>query len=112
MESIGIIGAGPAGIMAALIASRIGNTVHLFETNAQIGRKLLVTGSGRCNITNLNAQPGSYSCSDPSLLNPLFEKMSPERLRKELHELGILTYATEDGWCYPVSESAANVVDA
>jgi predicted Rossmann fold flavoprotein len=111
MESIGIVGAGPAGIMAALKASQSGKTVHLFETNNQIGRKLLVTGAGRCNVTNLNAQPKSYYCSNPSLLNPLFEHISPDRLREELHELGILTYTTEDGWCYPVSESAANVVE-
>lgn len=111
MKTIGIIGAGPAGIMAALKASRAGNAVHLFETNNLIGRKLLVTGSGRCNITNLNAKPQSYYCSDPSFLRPLFEQYPPERFRKELLQLGILTYATDDGWCYPVSESAANVVD-
>ena len=112
MESIGVIGAGPAGIMAALKASQAGKTVHLFETNNQVGRKLLVTGAGRCNITNLNAQPKTYTCSDSSLLQPLFERLPPEQLLKELRTLGILTFATEDGWCYPVSESAANVVEA
>jgi predicted Rossmann fold flavoprotein len=111
MEIIGIVGAGPAGIMAALKASRTGKKVHLFESNNLIGRKLLVTGSGRCNITNLNAKPESYYCSDSSLLQSLFEQFPPERLQKELLKLGILTYATDDGWCYPVSESAANVAD-
>ena len=107
-----MIGAGPAGIMAALKASQAGKTVHLFETNHQVGRKLLVTGAGRCNITNLNAQPNNYTCSDSSLLQPLFERLPPEQLLKELRQWGILTFATEDGWCYPVSESAANVVEA
>jgi len=111
MEIIGIVGAGPAGIMAALKASRAGKKVHLFESNNLIGMKLLVTGSGRCNITNLNAKPESYYCSDSSLLQSLFEQFPPERLQKELLKLGILTYATDDGWCYPVSESAANVAD-
>ena len=111
MEIIGIVGAGPAGIMAALKASRAGKKVHLFESNNLIGRKLLVTGSGRCNITNLNAKPESYYCSDSSSLQSLFEQFPPERLQKELLKLGILTYATDDGWCYPVSESAANVAD-
>jgi hypothetical protein len=110
MQTIGIIGAGPAGIMAALKASQTNKVIQIFETNNQIGRKLLVTGSGRCNITNLNARPESYFCSDTSLLKPLFEQFPPERLRKELNQLGILTYPTEDGWCYPISESAANVV--
>jgi hypothetical protein len=111
MEIIGIIGAGPAGIMSALKASQDGKTVYLFESNNLVGRKLLVTGSGRCNITNLNAKLDSYFCSDSSLLRPLFEHFPPERLQKELLELGILTYATDDGWCYPVSGSAANVVE-
>ena len=77
MEIIGIVGAGPAGIMAALKANRAGKKVNLFESNNLIGRKLLVTGSGRCNITNLNAKPESYYCSDSSLLQSLFEQFPP-----------------------------------
>jgi predicted Rossmann fold flavoprotein len=98
--------------MAALKASRAGKKIHLFDSNNQIGRKLLVTGSGRCNITNLNANPESYYCANPSFLQPLFIQYPPELLRKEVRQSSILTYATSDGWCYPVSESAATVVDA
>jgi predicted Rossmann fold flavoprotein len=112
METIGIIGAGPAGIMAALKANFGESKVLLFDSNAQIGRKLLVTGSGRCNITNLNANPSSYACSNPTQLKPLFDRYSPSNLLKEFRKVGILTYATPDSWCYPVSESAATVVDA
>jgi hypothetical protein len=82
----------------------------LIEANPVIGRKLLVTGSGRCNITNLKASPERYACSDQDFMKSLLARMDPPQLRARLAELGILTYATPDGWCYPYSESAQNVV--
>ena len=109
---IAIVGAGPAGIMAALEAARLGAEVHLFDTNAVVGRKLLVTGNGRCNISNLHAAPDRYTCPDPSALATVFSAWGPEAVLARLEEHGILTYATADGWCYPLSESAATVVDA
>ncbi len=109
---VGIVGAGPAGIMAALEAARAGAEVHLFDTNALIGRKLLVTGNSRCNITNLRATADRYTCSEPTALATVLKAWGPERVLTRLEEYGILTYATDDGWCYPLSESAATVVDA
>jgi predicted flavoprotein YhiN len=47
-----IVGGGPAGMMAAIVASREGNEVTLIEKNNILGKKLLITGKGRCNITN------------------------------------------------------------
>lgn len=58
---IAIVGAGPAGIMAAIQASCGQNEVVLFEQNSRIGKKLLVTGSGRCNLTNANLSPQRYT---------------------------------------------------
>lgn len=52
MNRIGVIGAGPAGIMASLAASDNNNKVYLIEKNEKIGKKLFITGKGRCNITN------------------------------------------------------------
>jgi len=72
---------------------------------------LLVTGAGRCNITNLNVSPERFTCNDPSFIPSVLALVSPARLREELARLGILTYATADGWCYPLSESAQAVVD-
>lgn len=51
-EKIGVIGAGPAGIIAAGIAGSRGKDVTLIEKNERIGKKLFITGKGRCNITN------------------------------------------------------------
>ena len=48
MKKISVIGGGPAGIMAAATAARCGNKVIIFEKNSDLGRKLLITGKGRC----------------------------------------------------------------
>jgi len=109
---IAIVGAGPAGIMAALEAARQGVHVTLFDTNAIVGRKLLVTGNGRCNISNVNAAAGCYTCADRTFLETAFSLFGHEETVTCLHELGILIYATPDGWCYPLSNSAAAVADA
>ena len=109
---IGIVGAGPAGIMAALEAASRGARVSLFDTNAIVGRKLLVTGNGRCNISNQRADPGSYSCGDRRFVAACLGRFGPPEALARLAELGIPTHATPDGWCYPLSNSAASVAQA
>jgi len=109
---IGVVGAGPAGIMAALEAARQGVHVTLFDTNAIVGRKLLVTGNGRCNISNVHAAADCYTCDDRAFLETAFSLFGHAETIACLHELGIPTYATTDGWCYPLSNSAATVADA
>ncbi|MFO7916639.1 MAG: aminoacetone oxidase family FAD-binding enzyme [Anaerolineae bacterium] len=109
---IGIVGAGPAGMMAALEAARRGAEVLLFDTNPMVGRKLLVTGAGRCNISNRHVRAEAYACADSDFLEIAFERWGHDRTMERLAELGIATYATHDGWCYPLSDSAATVADA
>lgn len=110
--NFGIIGAGPAGIFSALMIKEQNpeNTVVIFDGNQKIGRKLFATGNGRCNITNMNAGPESYYSVKPEDLSPVFSQFGPAAIRKKLNELGIPTVQTEDGWVYPQSYSAANVV--
>ncbi|MBC7236586.1 MAG: aminoacetone oxidase family FAD-binding enzyme [Chloroflexi bacterium] len=108
---IGVVGAGPAGILAALEAAHLGARVLLFDTNPMIGRKLLVTGNGRCNISNVHATAAAYHCADARFLEMAFRRFGHPETVERLRELGILIYATPDGWCYPLSESAAAVAD-
>ena len=109
---IGIIGAGPAGIFSALAIKEKNPSVEtvIFDGNQKIGRKLFATGNGRCNITNMNAGPDSYFSCRPGDIRPVFEQQDPMRIREKLKTLGIPTVQTEDGWVYPQSYSAANVV--
>lgn len=110
--SVAVIGAGASGLMAALYAAWNGAAVTLFERNDAIGRKLLVTGSGRCNLTNDAVRPEAYANADPSWLAALLSTFGRTHLLETLQRIGIPTRATHDGWYYPLSESAASVVEA
>ncbi len=111
-KTIAIIGAGPAGMLAALLAAERGAQVTLFDSNPAVGRKLLVTGAGRCNLTNANIAPERYACADAGWLAQLFTQFGRDDLLGALAEIGVLASPTWDGWYYPRSESAATVVDA
>ena len=84
--------------------------MHLFDANPKVGKKLLVTGSGKCNITNLQAAPNAYDTDDTDNLASVLAQLPPEPFRLRLAEMGIFTSATSDGWVYPLSLSAGNVV--
>jgi predicted Rossmann fold flavoprotein len=108
---IGIIGAGASGIFAALTAAQGGAHVTLFDHNAEIGKKLLVTGSGRCNLTNAALSPEKYSCADTAWMQAFLHAFPLQALLAELDTLGIPTHHSDDGWYYPLSDSAHSVVD-
>ncbi len=111
-KQLTIIGAGPAGMTAALFAARSGVNVTLIDGNATVGRKLLVTGAGRANLTNRELNASRYACADAAWLETVLGRFGHAELTAFLESIGVLTYATPDGWCYPLSESAQTVVDA
>ena len=111
LRTVGIVGAGPAGIMAALEATRLGARVLLFDSNDRVGRKLLVTGNGRCNISNSQVRAKRYTCADRAAVGEALGLFGHAETVARLRELGVLTYLTPDGWCYPISESAAAVAE-
>jgi len=108
---IGIIGAGASGIFAALAAAQGSAHVTLFDHNAEIGKKLLVTGSGRCNLTNAALSLEKYTCADQSWMQAFLQAFPLQALLLELDALGIPTHHSDDGWYYPLSDSAHSVVD-
>jgi predicted Rossmann fold flavoprotein len=110
--TIAVIGAGPAGMAAALAAAGRGAAVTIFERNSDVGRKLLVTGSGRCNLTNAAVAPEKYSCADPAWMGTLLGRFGVRELTGFLRQIGVPAYSTSDGWYYPLSNSAHSVVAA
>jgi len=106
-----IIGAGPAGMTTALFAAQAGARVRLIDGNEQVGRKLLVTGSGRANLTNRRMDSARYTCADPAWMQTLLSRFGHDDLIGFLNQIGVLTFCTHDGWCYPLSESAQTVVE-
>ena len=110
--NVAVIGAGASGMAAALQAAWHGAEVTLFERNATVGRKLLVTGSGRCNITNEGAAAAKYACADPAWMEALLGGFGVPQVIEMLAAIGIPVEKTSDGWYYPLSSSAQSVVEA
>lgn len=117
-----IIGGGPAGLMAALSAGYQCVPALVLEKGPTCGRKLQITGGGRGNLTNLNLQSGWQApfptdpyCSTENaakILRPLHTALPPSEIRKIFHNLGVETYADEEGRVYPVSNRAQDLSDA
>ena len=112
MKTIAIIGGGAAGLMAAYAASRTNeHKVILYERQARVGRKLLATGNGRCNLTNLNADVSHYHGQHPAFVRPALEALPVTDTLALFGELGLLTVEGEGGRMYPLSDSANSVLD-
>ena len=110
--TIGIIGGGASGMAAALAASENpGVQVTLLERQARVGRKLLATGNGRCNLTNLHAGETGYHGQDASFTAFAMDFFGPEQALEWFRGLGLLTVAEESGRVYPYSDQANSVVD-
>ncbi|MCJ7520381.1 MAG: NAD(P)/FAD-dependent oxidoreductase, partial [Anaerolineaceae bacterium] len=109
---VAIIGAGASGMAAALQAAWNGADVTLFERNAAVGRKLLVTGSGHCNLTNDAVAAEKYTCADSAWMKSLIKRFGICDLIAMLDEIGVPVRKTSDGWYYPLSDSAHSVVEA
>ena len=113
-KQILIIGAGASGMMAAVSAAAHGARATLLDHNAKPGRKLLLTGNGRCNLTNLDPDLWEkYHSSDPEALalccRTLMHRMDTDRTLDLFREMGLLT-ADRDGYVYPLSETSASVL--
>lgn len=112
MKQVIIIGGGASGMMAALTASAAADTqVTLLERQSRVGRKLLSTGNGRCNLTNLHAAPSHYHGEHPDFAAPALSAFGVEDTLSFFRSLGLVTAAEDDGKVYPYSNSANSVLD-
>ncbi|MBQ5970158.1 MAG: aminoacetone oxidase family FAD-binding enzyme [Clostridia bacterium] len=110
MKRAAIIGGGAAGLCCAVALARGGFAVTLFEQNDRVGKKLLSTGNGRCNLTNLNAAPGCYT--SPDFAAPALTRYPPEKVLSFFESLSLFTHADAEGRVYPLSNQASSVLDA
>jgi predicted Rossmann fold flavoprotein len=109
-----VVGGGPAGMMAAGTAGRRGLDVTLIEKNERLGRKLLITGKGRCNITNDMDVEGLISNVpvNGKFLYSAFYTFSNDDLLNLFHDLGLATKVERGGRVFPASDKALDVVKA
>ena len=109
---IGIIGGGASGMAAAITAARNPNVqVLLFERQARVGKKLLATGNGRCNLTNLYANNQGYHGEDASFARYALSAFPVDATLQWFRSLGLFTVTEESGKVYPYSDQANSVVD-
>lgn len=109
---IGIIGGGAAGMMAAITAAQNPeNQVMVFERQARVGRKLLATGNGRCNLTNLSLSADNYHGASASFFAPALAAFPPSKTLDFFQSLGLLTVSEASGRVYPYTDQANSVVD-
>ena len=106
-----IIGGGAAGLFAACRLAQAGAEVVLLEKQGRVGRKLLSTGNGRCNLSNLNASPADYH-GDAKYIEAALRALSPEDAMARFALMGVLCAPDDEGRVYPVSGQAAGVLDA
>lgn len=109
---IGIIGGGASGMAAALEAAQNPNVqVILLERQARLGRKLLATGNGRCNLSNRDASPDFYYGEDLDFTGPALERYCVAETLQWFRSMGLVTVTEDSGRIYPYSDQANSVVD-
>lgn len=106
-----IIGAGASGLVAAIEAARAGLHVKVFEKNAKCGRKLLTTGNGRCNITNLALGLEHFHSNAVDVVARVLAGFDTKACMAYFKALGVEIVASEGGKCFPMSFQARTVVE-
>ena len=111
MTDVIIIGGGASGMMAALTAAENGRRVTLLERQSRVGRKLLATGNGRCNLTNHNVSPARYHGEDGGFCAYALRAFDVGSTLQYFASLGLLTVNEDSGRVYPMSNMAGSVLD-
>lgn len=106
-----VIGGGASGLVAAIEAGKHFERVALLEKESRMGKKILATGNGKCNLTNINANIKDYSGSLCYGVKRLFSEYSPKDIIKYFENMGLVTYADEFGRVYPKCNQASAVLD-
>lgn len=109
-----VVGGGAAGMMAALTAARAGARVMLLERNPKVGRKLYITGKGRCNLTNHcpAEEVLRYTSRNGKFLWSAMRAFPPTETEAFFEELGVQLKVERGNRVFPVSDKAADVIDA
>ncbi len=106
-----IIGGGAAGLMAAITAAENGAEVTILEHMPRVGKKILSTGNGKCNMTNMHMTADCYRCGEPDVPMQVIGRFPVAETLRFFRRIGILT-TDRNGYVYPASGQAQTVLDA
>lgn len=105
MEKVCIVGGGAGALMCACFAKN--KNITIVEKNEKVGKKILATGNGRCNLTNVNMNNYAYNIN----LDKFLSRFTPSKTLAFFNEIGLITYVDDEGRVYPISNTANSVLD-
>ena len=111
MPKVLVIGGGAAGMMAAIVSKRNGAEVVVLERNNRVGKKILATGNGRCNYTNVNLNINNYHGENPKFAYGPLSKFNVENTMDFFEQLGITPAIEDNGKVFPLSFQSSSVLD-
>ena len=110
-DQVIIMGGGAAGMLAAIFARRQGADVTILERNSRIGKKILATGNGRCNFTNINADLSCYYGNNPQFAYHALSTFGSKETIDFFEKLGIAHKVEDFGKVFPMSDQASSILD-
>ncbi len=109
MKNVAIVGAGASGLFCAILCAKKGLKVEIFEQNAKCAKKILVSGNGRCNVTNRDISPNDYFSDNPDFVECALKEFGFKEFENFCASIGLLLNVVEDGRAYPLSNEAKSV---
>ncbi len=110
-KRIVVVGGGASGMVAGIVAARNGANVMIIEQKPELGKKILATGNGRCNYTNLELSSECYYCNDNGFISHVIDNYPTQKILDFFESIGILP-KDKDGYIYPFSEQASAIRNA
>jgi predicted Rossmann fold flavoprotein len=108
---IAIVGGGAAGMMAAITAARQGARVTMLERQDRVGKKILATGNGSCNLTNVPCALDNFHGADPDFISMVVGQFPVEKTLEFFNALGVCTRVEDGGRVFPLTGQASTVLD-
>lgn len=105
-----IVGGGASGLVAAISVAREGANVTIVEQKDRLGKKILSTGNGRCNLTNEYMEPSCFRGDDTSIVTKVLDMFGYQETRNFFHELGVIL-KERNGYIYPITDQASTITD-
>lgn len=105
-----IVGGGASGLVAAISAAREGASVTIVEQKERLGKKILSTGNGRCNLTNEYMEESCFRGDDTSIVTEVLRLFGYKETKRFFEELGVMLKERQ-GYVYPISEQAGTILD-
>ena len=109
-KSVAIIGGGASGLLCAIFCARKSLNVDVFEQNTKVAKKILVSGNGRCNISNTNLNVNDYFSNNYAFVKPALNNFGYKEFEKFCLSIGLILETKNDGRVYPLSNEAKSVV--